>query len=160
MIWGPGDTRTLKMYKGIAKKKFPLIGSGKTLVHWILVSDLAKAFRLLSETDITNEIYIISGRESVSLEHMLIEIANALEVSPPRIKIPAYPVQLIGSIVEALCKPIGVEPPIYRRRVDFFTKTRSFNSDKARKDFGFNPEFSFKEEVKLIAEWYREHGWV
>ena len=49
MIWGPGDTRTLKLFKGIANCKFPLIGTGKTLVHWILVSDLASAFISLAK---------------------------------------------------------------------------------------------------------------
>lgn len=160
MIWGPGDTRTLKVFKGIAKRKFPLIGSGKTLVHWILVSDLAKAFRLLAETNINNEVYIIAGREAVKLEYMLNTIAKSFRVAGPKIRIPAWPIQIIGTIVEAICKPFGIEPPIYRRRVDFFTKTRSFDSSKAKKDFNFIPANSFEGEVSLIANWYKENSWV
>jgi nucleoside-diphosphate-sugar epimerase len=160
MIWGPGDTRTLKLFKGIANRKFPLIGSGKTLVHWILVSDLARAFRLLAESNINNEVYIIAGREAVKLEYMLNTIAKSFRVAGPKIKIPAWPIQIIGTIVETICKPFGIEPPIYRRRVDFFTKTRSFDSSKSNKDFNFVPANSFEGEVSLIANWYKENSWV
>jgi nucleoside-diphosphate-sugar epimerase len=160
MIWGPGDTRTLKLFKGIANCKFPLIGTGKTLVHWILVSDLASAFISLAKADINNEIYIISGERAVELQYMLKAIAREFNVKAPSFKIPAWPIQIIGSVVELICKPFGIEPPIYRRRVDFFTKTRSFDSSKASRDFGFKPKNSFEEEVNLIGNWYKEKGWI
>lgn len=161
MIWGPGDTRTLKLYKGIASKRFPIIGSGRTLVHWVLVSDLAKAFRLAAEVaEPSGEVYIISGERPVPLEYMVKEIAKCFNVAPPPFKIPAFPIQLLGSIVEAICIPFGIEPPIYRRRVDFFTKTRAFNSEKAKQKLGYKAEHNFEDEVALIADWYQKEGWV
>ena len=161
MIWGQGDERTLKLFKGIATRKFPLIGNGKTLLHWILVSDLARSFRLCYEADLNNgEVFIISGQESVEIQRLYNEIAAAFNVKPPRFKIPALPIQVLGSIVEAICIPLGIEPPIYRRRVDFFTKTRCFDSSKAKKLLGFKPANNFSDEVKLIANWYKENGWI
>ena len=35
-------------------------------------------------------------------------------------------------VCEAVCAPLGIEPPIYRRRVDFFTKSRAFDITRAR----------------------------
>ena len=136
MIWGPGDSRMKKLFQGIANKKLPIIGNGKTLLHWILVSDLARAFRLAGEkTELNNEIFIIAGKKAVSMQELFSNIAKAYGVKPIAFKIPALPVQMIGTIVEAICIPIGIEPPIYRRRVDFFTKTRSFDWSKAKKAF-------------------------
>lgn len=161
MIWGPGDTRTLKLFKGIAARKFPVIGDGKTLLHWILVTDLARAFRMLAEReDINNEVFIIAGDRAVPLKYLVETIAECFGVRPIPIKIPALPVQLLGDAVELVCKPFGIEPPIYRRRVDFFTKTRSFNTKKAQTELGFVPEHSFEEEVGLIVRWYLNHGWI
>ena len=161
MIWGPGDERTLKLYKGIGTNKFPLIGTGKTHLHWILVTDLARSFRLASEKEVPNgEVFIISGRESISMRRLYDEIADCFGVKAPRFAIPALPIQIIGTIVEAICIPFGIEPPIYRRRVDFFTKTRWFDSSKAKSLLGFEPKYNFTDEVSLIADWYKEKGWV
>lgn len=160
MIWGPSDQRTLKLFRGIAKKRMPLI-CGKTNVHWILVSDLARSFRLAAEKDVpSGEVFIISGKESVSMKRLFAEISKNFNVRPPRFALPAWPFQLLGSIVEVVCKPFGIEPPIYRRRVDFFTKTRSFTSAKAHKLLDFTPEFSFSDEVAHIAQWYKQNNWI
>ena len=91
---------------------------------------------------------------------MLEVIADAFGVKPPSLPIPAWPVQLLGSCVELVCIPLGIEPPIYRRRVDFFTKTRAFNGEKAHRMLGFVPSASFEEEVREIAAWYRKEGWI
>lgn len=161
MIWGPGDSRTLKLFQGIARSKMPLIGTGRTLVHWVLVSDLARSFRLAAEVDSVNaEVFIIAGKRPVSMEHLFRTIATTYNVSPPRFKIPAWPVQLIGSLMELICRPLGVEPPIYRRRVDFFTKTRSFCSAKAHSLLGYHPEHDFEAEVNLIGQSYKDLGLI
>lgn len=159
MIWGPGDTRTLKLFKGIKNKKMPLIGSGKTHVHWVLVSDLAASFRLAAEKDaVNNEVFIVAGERAVPMQYLFETIARYFNVTPPAFKIPALPVQVVGTCVELLCKPLGIEPPIYRRRVDFFTKTRWFNWEKAKRLLGYQPKHSFEDEVALIGKAYAQAG--
>ena len=46
MIYGPGDTRTRKMFRMIARRRFFYVGRGDNLVHFIDVRDLARAFRV------------------------------------------------------------------------------------------------------------------
>jgi nucleoside-diphosphate-sugar epimerase len=60
--------------------------------------------------------------------------------------------------VEAVAVPLGVEPPIYRRRVDFFTKTRSFDGSKAQRMLGYEPGRSIEEEIEEIVASYRATG--
>jgi nucleoside-diphosphate-sugar epimerase len=66
--------------------------------------------------------------------------------------------QWAGSLCEALCRPFGVEPPLYRRRVDFFTKDRSFIAAKAAAELGFEPAQPFRGEVADIIAHYRSRG--
>ncbi len=161
MIWGPGDTRTLKLYRGIAKRKFPLIYWDKTYLHWVMVTDLARAFRLAAEKDIkSGEVFIIAGKRHILMKELFTLIAEQFDVKPPPFALPALPFQLAGDVCELLCKPIGIEPPIYRRRVDFFTKTRSFSIKKAQDLLGYEPAGDVSDEVKTIAEWYRKNGWI
>jgi nucleoside-diphosphate-sugar epimerase len=161
MIWGPGDTRFLKFFKGIFRRKFPLIGTGDNLCHFILVSDLARVFRLAAESDKSNgQTYIIAGERPVTLKYTMQTIARYYNTSLNPIRIPVALIQCLGSITEAICKPFRVEPPLHRHRADFFIKNRAFNVQKAISELGFCATYTFEEEARLIATWYLEHGWL
>jgi nucleoside-diphosphate-sugar epimerase len=63
-------------------------------------------------------------------------------------------------VCEALCAPFGIEPPLYRRRVDFFTKSRAFDISRARNELGYAPHVGLREGIGRTLNWYREHGWL
>ena len=159
MIYGPGDARTLKLFRMIARGKFFYVGKGDALVHWVDVRDLARSFVLAMErSGLHNAVYIIAGERAVPLREMAAEIANQLGVKPPWLTLPVKPMQWLGSACEAVCRPLGVEPPIFRRRVDFFTKDRHFDTAKARNELGFAPAQSLAEEISDILQDYRSKG--
>ncbi|HZB27853.1 MAG TPA: hypothetical protein VE282_04760, partial [Gemmatimonadales bacterium] len=57
-----------------------------------------------------------------------------------------------------ICVPFGIEPPIYRRRVDFFTKSRAFTIEKARRMLGYAPEVDLETGFRCTIDWYRANG--
>ena len=161
MIWGEGDRRMLKLYRGVKKRRFPVIGSGKTLTHWVYVHDLVNGMLLAGEKlEAAGQIYIFAGERPASISELIETVAKNAGVRPLPLKIPAAPVQFLGSCMEAICKPFGVEPPIYRRRVDFFTKSRSFDTGKAQRQLGYRAGQDFETEVKNIYNWYKKHNWL
>jgi len=161
MIYGPGDQRTLKLFKMVAEGKFFYVGPGNAHVHFIDVRDLAKAFQLgMERTDLNGEIYIIAGERAFRLREMTGEIARFFNVAPPRLHLPVKPMQWLGSACEAICTPLGISPPIFRRRVDFFTKERSFNAARAHTELGFAPSQSSSDEITEICQWYVDHGLI
>jgi len=70
------------------------------------------------------------------------------------------PLQLLGDLCEALCVPFGIDPPLHRRRVDFWTKNRSFSIEKARRRLGYAPRVDVEEGIALTAAAYRQAGWL
>ncbi len=161
MIWGPGDNRTLKLYRGIARRRMPVIGTGKTQLHWVLVDDVARGLILAGDSEkSTGQTYIIAGQAPVNISELFKMIAAHVGAKPIGFKVPAWPVQMVGEVVERICRPLGIEPPIYRRRVDFFTKTRAFDWSKARDELGYQPGQSLDEEVRLIVDSYKDLGWL
>jgi nucleoside-diphosphate-sugar epimerase len=161
MVWGPGDIRLRKLFRGIQRRRLPIVGSGETLLHWVHVRDLARAFRLAAErSDNSGEIYIVAGMHPIRVEDLFGLIARQVGASLLPFKVPARPLQLLGGVVEAVCKPFGIEPPLYRRRVDFFTKTRAFDWSKAREELGYQPSGSIEDEIGEIVRSYRELGWL
>lgn len=161
MIWGEGDRRILKLFRGIARRKLPIIGTGKTWTHWIYVQDLVDAYLLAARTEkAQGQIYFIAGRTPVLMEDVFKTISAIANVPLLPFRVPAWPIQTAGSIVEAICRPFGIEPPLHRRRVDFFVKNRCFDTTKAQTELGFCPRHSFEEEARIVYSWYRDQGWL
>jgi len=161
MIYGPGDLRLLKLFKAIARRRFVMIGDGKTLAHFIYIDDLIDAFLLASlKEKAIGQVYIISGEGPFSLNELTRMIARKLKVPPSGLHLPAKPFQIIGSICENICKPMNIEPPIYRRRIDFFTKNRAFTSHKAEIELGFQPKVTMSEGIGETISWYKKNGYL
>ena len=160
-IYGPGDTRFLKMFRGIAKRRFPILGTGTVCYHLTYIDDLVEGFRLCGESPTAaGRTYVLAGPRYTSLNELVGVIADELDVAPPRWRFPVWPVWVAGALCEGVCVPLGIEPPLYRRRVDFFTKNRAFDATRARQELGFAPAVDLVEGVRRTAEWYRQQGWL
>jgi nucleoside-diphosphate-sugar epimerase len=158
-IYGPGDTRLLKMFRLIAERRFIMLGSGEIYYHMVHVDDLVRGLRLLGEHPASvGEVFILGGERYYKLRAIVELIARAAGVPPPRWRLPAWPFQTAGTICEKICIPLGIEPPIYRRRVDFFTKSRAFTIQKARRLLGYKPTIDLEVGIPATVEWYRVHG--
>ena len=157
-IYGPGDTRFLKLFKYINNGKFKMIGSGKVLYHLTYVEDLVKGITLAGENpQAIGEIITIGGNEYVTLNELVNKIAAILNKPVSSLRIPASPVWLAGLLCEIVCKPLGIEPPIYRRRLDFFIKDRAFDISKAKKLLDYEPIVPLDRGLELTAKWYRDN---
>jgi nucleoside-diphosphate-sugar epimerase len=54
--------------------------------------------------------------------------------------------------------PLRVQPPLYRRRVDFYVKSRAFDTTRARAELGFAPAVDLPEGIRRTIAWYRAQG--
>ena len=160
-IYGPGDTRFLKMFRGIARGRFPMLGSGEVFYHLTYVDDLVEGFRLCGETPgAAGRTYILAGPVYTTLNELVRVIANEFRVEPPQWHFPVWPFWLAGALCEAVCVPFRVEPPLYRRRVEFFTKGRAFDTARAHTELGYAPTIDLPTGIHLTAVWYRAQGWI
>lgn len=158
-IYGPGDMRLLKLFKLAVKSITPVIGTGRIFYHMVYIDDLVQGFILAGEVEAAiGEVFIVGGDENMMLDDLLSTIAGILGSPDRKIHIPALPFQLAGSLCEKICIPLGIEPPIYRRRVDFFTKSRSFDIGKAKRLLGYQPKYGLHEGLRRTAQWYKEQG--
>jgi dihydroflavonol-4-reductase len=160
-IYGPGDLRLLKLFRAIARRRFAMIGRGEVFLHMVHVDDLVRGFRLAAERpEAVGEVFIIAGDQYVTLNELSERIARVWNVPPPRLHLPVWPFYLAGALCEAVCVPLRVEPPIFRRRVAFFTKSRGFTIDKARRLLGYEPQVDLQAGLQQTAAWYRQQGFV
>jgi dihydroflavonol-4-reductase len=159
-IYGPGDRRLLKLFRGIARRRFVILGDGRIFYHLTYIDDLIEGFRLCATApSAAGRTYILAGGEVTTLNELTRLIADEAHVPPPRLHLPVWPFWAAGALCEAFCAPLGIEPPIYRRRVDFFTKSRAFDISRARAELGYAPAITLREGVARTLRWYRAHGW-
>lgn len=160
-IYGPGDRRLLKLFRGVARGRFPMLGSGEIYYHLTYIDDLVEGFRLCGEHPAAaHRTYILAGGEVTTLNELVNRIATAAGTAPPRTHWPVWPVWMAGALCEVICRPFGLEPPLYRRRVDFYTKSRAFDISRARAEIGFAPAVGLDSGIRRTLAWYRENGWL
>lgn len=160
-IYGPGDVRFLKIFKFINNGKFRMIGNGNVLYHLTFVEDLVDGFRLAGEKEeANNEIFTIGGNGYLTLNELVAKIAKILDKPVPKSSIPVWPVWIAGALCEFICKPFGISPPIFRRRIDFFIKDRAFDITKAKTILNYNPKIDLDEGLSRTADWYKKENLI
>ncbi len=158
-IYGPGDTRFLKMFRGIGRGRFPMLGRGAVYYHLTYIDDLCRGFELCGTAPAAaGRTYILAGPEYTTLQQLVELVATELGVTPPWIRFPIWPVWVAGAVCEMVCVPLRIDPPLYRRRVDFYSKSRAFDISRARQELGYNPVIDLKTGIHLTAEWYRSQA--
>lgn len=160
-IYGEGDTRFLKLFKAIQKRRFVMIGSGDVRLHMVHVDDLVQGIMLCGTVaQALGQVFIIAGPDAPTLNQLTAEAARVMGVPPPRLRIPVAPVYAAGWLCETLCVPLGINPPLHRRRVGFFTHHREFDVGKARRLLNYQPKVTVAEGVRRTAQWYSEQGLI
>jgi nucleoside-diphosphate-sugar epimerase len=160
-IYGPGDRRLLKLFRGVVRRRFVILGDGRIFYHLAYIDDVVEGLRLCGEIPAAaGRTYILAGEEAPTLNDLVALIADEAGVRPRGAHLPVWPVWMMGAVCEAICRPFNIEPPLYRRRVDFFTKSRAFRIDRARRELGYAPVVGLREGIRRTLAWYNEHGWI
>ena len=160
-IYGPGDRRFLKMFRGLARGTFPMLGRGDVLYHLTYIDDLVEGLRLCGDVPgAAGRTYLLAGPRYTTLRELVALVASELGVRPPRLRLPIWPFWVAGLATELVCVPLRLAPPIYRRRVDFYSKSRAFDTTRARRELGFSPQVDLREGIRRTAAWYRAESWL
>jgi nucleoside-diphosphate-sugar epimerase len=158
-IYGPRDTRFLKLFRGLKHGRFVMIGDGSTLYHMTYIDDLCEGIELCAtRPEAVGEVFILGGDHHVTLNELIASVARAVNSSGPRLRVPMWPVMAAAHVCEAVFKPLGIEPPLYPRRVEFFSKDRAADISKARRMLGYAPRVNLDEGTRRTARWYAEQN--
>lgn len=157
--YGPGDFRLLKLFRAIDRGKFLMIGRGDNLRQAMHVDDLVRVLLLVAaHTAAAGELFVLPGEEVISTRGMVDVIAGVLGKKASRASLPMWPFVVAAILFEKIFKPLGIDPPLHRRRLDFFRKSFVFSTDKASRVLGFRPQVSFRDGARDTAEWYARQG--
>jgi nucleoside-diphosphate-sugar epimerase len=74
------------------------------------------------------------------------------------VRLPLAPMLAAAAVVEDVSRVLRVDPPIYRRRMDFFWSDSEFDTTRARRMLDWAPQVDLPEGVRRTAEDYRRSG--
>jgi nucleoside-diphosphate-sugar epimerase len=160
-IYGPSDLRFLKLFRSVRSGLFCMFGRGETTYHLVYIDDLVEGIVLCGEhPDAIGETFILAGPRYTTINELVAGVAAAVGVPPPRVRIPLMPLLAAAWLCETACKPLGLEPPLHRRRCGFFTKARGFSSAKARRLLGYAPAVDLDDGLRATAAQYVAAGYL
>ncbi len=160
-IYGPGDTRFLKLFKAVDSGCFRMLGTGQVQYHLTYIDDLVDGIiRCGERREALGRTYILAGPSYTTIAELVRLVSVALGRPYHEGRWPLWPLQAAATICETVCPPLGVDPPLHHRRLDFFLKDRAFSSDRARKELAYAPQVDLAEGLGHTAEWYFAQGYL
>ncbi len=161
-IYGPGDPeRFFMLFKRVNKGRFLMFGDGEVHYHPVYIDNLVDAFELAAESDRGNgEAYLIGDEHYCTLNELVTAIGKALGVPVKVSHLPFWPLWTAALICEMVYKPLPADPPLFRRRVDWFKQNRAFSVEKAKRELNYRPRVGLQEGLAKTAEWYRSKGYL
>jgi nucleoside-diphosphate-sugar epimerase len=161
-IYGPGDpARFLMLFRMVRRGHFVIVGSGNASYHPLYIDNLCDAFELAAEVpQARGETFLIADDRSLTWNELVPLVGRTIGVDVKVHHVPLWPVWLAAALCEAACWPLGVTPPLFRRRAEMFSHMRAFDISKARRVLGYEPKIALEEGLRRTAAWYRQHGYL
>jgi nucleoside-diphosphate-sugar epimerase len=157
--YGPGDMRLLKLFRAISKGRYITLGAGRNERQLIYVDDLCQGLISAARSPTAvGQTMILAGTERLTTDDVAAEISAALGKSRSVKHVPLWPFNVAATVMETVLPPLGVKPPLHRRRLDYFRKSFRFSTQRAKRLLDFRPEVCFADGVRRTAQWYRDCG--
>ena len=158
-VYGPFDKHVLKLFISVKTRRFRIVGDGKSHLHPTYIDDLTYCLIKCLDKQIKNEIFVVAGEKPVSVNNFLKLVSDRLNAKPNRIKVPLIFAKYYVKATEPISKRLNINPILTKSSLDFFTKSRTFNTDKAKKMLGFKP-VKLESGIKKTIEWYKRNGYL
>ena len=158
-VYGPrGYGQLYGLYKALKNGHFAIIGNGKNKMHFVYVTDLVKGARQIQLHKNTSGEYILAAKEPTEFRDVVKYVAESIKQKPPLVYIPKNIGLMASYIADTCAKIIGIKSPLYPDRVKVMTMNYYYNIEKARREFGYKPDISFRQGALETGEWYIKNG--
>lgn len=158
-IYGPRDRTVLpKLIENLRKGIVKYLGDGTQALNTIYVGNLvAAAFLPLEHPESIGRVYNLTDGEPVSKRRFIEGIADGVGVPRPSGSVPMWLARLVAWSLETVSRALGTsEPPrLTQARLKFLGLNLDYSIERARKELGYRPPFSFEEGLAATVAWYK-----
>jgi 2-alkyl-3-oxoalkanoate reductase len=161
-IYGPRD-RTLmpKLLENLSKRKVRYIGGGKRAMNCIYVGNLVEAALLAVEKpEAVGQIFNLTDGEFVSKRRFIDTIVEGMGLPHPKpVSVPLWLARLMAWWMERDArKNNSPKPPrLTQGRLKLFGLNLDFSIEKAKRELGYRPRWSFDDGMRETVAWYKQN---
>lgn len=160
-IYGPRDRTVLpRLIDSLRKRHFRYLGGGKRAMNCIYVGNLVEAiFLAIERPDAIGQTYNLTDGELISKKRFIESIVSGLGLpKPPPLSVPLWLARLLAWGMEKRARKSGAaEPPVLTQaRLKFLGLNLDFSIEKAKRQLGYQPRFSFDQGMRETVAYYRE----
>lgn len=138
-----------KLIRTIDMGRFFFIGSNKANANYIHVENVVEALILACRSENTNgKIFNIS--DVVSLQQFVEYIAESLQKPVPRMRIPHFPMKILGMIGNLIPKS-----PLKLSMINALTNRAKYSTEYIEEELGYKPLVSIEQGVKELVAAYK-----
>ncbi len=138
-----------------------MFGDGEAFYHPLYIDNLIDAFELSMQQDETSgQTYLVGDDRYYTLNELVRMVGDTIGVEVSITHLPFRPLWLLAYISEIAFRPFRIDPPLFRRRVDWFRQNRGFSISKIKRELGFQPLVDLRSGLSLTANWYRENNYL
>lgn len=162
-VYGPRDRDILTFFQSVKRHVCPVVGGGTdpaiSLVH---VRDLARGMAGCAESEATEgETYFIGSDGAYAWTDVKEAATAALDTWAVTVPVPGPLVGVVGAASELFGKLVGEYPALNREKArEIRHACTTCSIDKARSEFGYEPEIGLREGVEETIRWYEDRGWI
>jgi nucleoside-diphosphate-sugar epimerase len=161
--YGPGDLRGNRfIFRLVKTGRFLMFGNGHGSVHPIYIDNLIDLFELVLDTPGSEgRVYLAGDEVPCTLNELVALVGRVQGIDVKIIHVPLLgPLWIVAAATEFACKPFGINPPLFRRRVSWFQNNRAYSIDRAKSELGYRPRVPLEEGLRRTAAWYRQEGYI
>ena len=165
LIWGPRDNHLIPRLIQRAKSgRLRKVGAGCNLISMSYVENAAAAHvqasdRLEPESPVAGQAYFINEPEPVRMWDWINDLLALAGLPPVTRRISPHAAYAIGAACEAVYGLLRLrnEPPMTRFLARQLSGSHWYSTEKARRDFGYEPVVSMDEAMRRMADDLRKH---
>ncbi|MGL4551563.1 MAG: NAD-dependent epimerase/dehydratase family protein [Gemmataceae bacterium] len=161
-IYGPRDRTVLpKLVENLRSGIVRYLGDGSQALNTIYVGNLVAAAFLPVECEAAvGRVYNLTDGERVSKRRFIEGVADGLGVPRPAGSLPLWVARLAAWGMETVSRAVGTaEPPrLTQARLKFLGLNLDYSIERARRELGYAPPFTFDQGLAATVAWYKEHG--
>lgn len=161
-VYGPREDQIYTFFKMADKRICPIVGDGeRPRISMVYIGDVVRAIREAARLEQPGvRTYFVSG-PGISTWN---EIRGTTEKVLGKKTLPVYVrpgmVKKIAGIVEKSASFFGAYPVLNREKAKEMILEWTCSTEKARRELGFEPEYTLGEGISRTIHWYKKHHWL
>jgi nucleoside-diphosphate-sugar epimerase len=157
-VYGPRDLAVMpRIIEGLRQGTIRYPGGGKTALNTIFIRNLVDAvFLAVDQPRAVGQVYNLTDGEFVSKRRFIEAVADAFGLPHPTRTPPLWLARIVTAAYEGVARMRGAtEAPRFNfTSLKFLGLNLDFCIEKARRELGYRPRFTFQDGIAETMDWY------